>query len=137
MSDHLFDDAIIDSLIDKFDPGLLNIAIDRKIDLIFDLHDAMKVRTSKKGVIDIGKGLGDYDAVDIGLFVSPVEIFEYLEKAKSASDHEDCSLADAVRLMAIDKKIQVIEIGDAWWQDVDTPGALRHAERNLSVLVRS
>ena len=45
MSDHLFDDAMVGRLLDNFDPGLLNIAIDRKLDSIFDLHDAMKVQT--------------------------------------------------------------------------------------------
>src|SRR5947207_4634808 len=45
MSDHLFDDAIVDCLLDDFDPRLLNIAIDRKLNLIFDLDDAMKVQT--------------------------------------------------------------------------------------------
>ncbi|PYK27166.1 MAG: hypothetical protein DME59_05765 [Verrucomicrobia bacterium] len=113
------------------------MAVDRKLDSIFDLHDAMKVRTRKNGVIDIGKNLGNYDAIDIGLFVSPVEIFTYLGKAKSASNQGDCSLTDAVRLMAADGKTQVIEIGDTWWQDVDTPGALRYAEKNLTPLVRS
>src|ERR1041385_9056690 len=32
MSDHLFADAIVDRLLDNFDPGLLNIAVDRKLD---------------------------------------------------------------------------------------------------------
>ena len=137
MGDHLFDNAIVNRLLDNFDPQLLNMAVDRKLDSIFDLHDAMKVRTRKNGVIDIGKNLGNYDAIDIGLFVSPVEIFTYLGKAKSASNQGDCSLTDAVRLMAADGKTQVIEIGDAWWQDVDTPGALRYAEKNLTALVRS
>src|SRR5262249_45639254 len=60
MSDHLFDDVIIDCLVNKFDPRLLNISIDRKLDSIFDLHDAMKVRTRKNRVTDIGKKLRDY-----------------------------------------------------------------------------
>jgi 1L-myo-inositol 1-phosphate cytidylyltransferase len=137
MADHLFDDVIIDCLLNKFDARLLNISIDRKLDSIFDLHDAMKVQTRKNRVIDIGKGLRDYDAIDIGLFVCPTEIFTYLDKAKSASSQSDCSLADGIRLMAADGKTQVIEIGDARWQDVDTPGALRHAARNLSALVSS
>ncbi|PYK28295.1 MAG: hypothetical protein DME59_02860, partial [Verrucomicrobia bacterium] len=81
MGDHLFDNAIVNRLLDSFDPQLLNMAVDRKLDSIFDLHDAMKVRTRKNGVIDIGKNLGNYDAIDIGLFVSPVEIFTYLGKA--------------------------------------------------------
>jgi choline kinase len=137
MADHLFDDSIVDSLLEKFDPAVLNIAIDGKLDSIFDLHDAMKVRTRKDRVIDIGKNLGNYDAVDVGLFVSPVEMFTYLDKAKSANHQSDCSLADAIRLMAADAKTRVIEIGEAWWQDVDTPGALLSAEKNLTALIRS
>jgi choline kinase len=137
MSDHLFDDAVIDRLFDNFDPTLLNIAIDRKLDSIFDLRDAMKVRTAKDRLIDIGKDLHDYDAIDMGLFICPAEIFSYLEKAKSANGQGDCSLADAMQLMAADAKTRVIEIGDAWWQDVDTPGALRYAEKNLTAVVRS
>ena len=57
MGDHLFDDAILDRLLDDFDPALLNIAVDRKLDSIFDLDDAMKVQTRKNRIIAIGKNL--------------------------------------------------------------------------------
>src|SRR5437870_13706881 len=45
MSDHLFDDAVVDRLLASFEPGYLSIAVDQKLDSIFDLEDAMKVRT--------------------------------------------------------------------------------------------
>jgi 1L-myo-inositol 1-phosphate cytidylyltransferase len=132
MSDHIFENAIIDRLVDSFAPGFLNIAVDRKLDSIFDLEDAMKVRTRGNRVTDIGKKLSDYDAIDIGLFVCPLEIFEYFERAKSRSGRNDCSLADGVRLMAGDDKVRGIDIGDGWWQDVDTPSMLWHAEKKMS-----
>jgi 1L-myo-inositol 1-phosphate cytidylyltransferase len=131
MSDHLFDDTIVDRLLDSFDPDFLNVAIDRKLDSIFDLDDAMKVQTREDTITDIGKKLRDYDAIDIGLFVCPIEIFDYLERAKSSSGTNDCSLADGVRLMAADDKVRVIDIGDGWWQDVDTPRMLQHAEKTM------
>ena len=34
------------------------------------------------------------------------------------------------RLMAGDGKVRGIDIGDAWWQDIDTPRVLEHAERH-------
>jgi 1L-myo-inositol 1-phosphate cytidylyltransferase len=83
MGDHLFDDTIIDCLLDNFEPGVLNIAIDRKLDLIVDLDDAMKVQTRGAKVTGIGKNLRSYDAIDTGLFVCPAEIFAYLEQAKA------------------------------------------------------
>lgn len=132
MSDHLFDDGIVDRLLDSFDSDFLNVAVDRKLHSIFDLDDAMKVQTRGNRIVDIGKKLRDFDAIDIGLFVCPLEIFDYFERAKSRSGRNDCSLADGVRLMAGDDKVRAIDIGDGWWQDVDTPSMLRHAERKMS-----
>lgn len=131
MSDHLFDDGIVDRLLDSFDSDYLNVAVDRKLDSIFDLEDAMKVQTQGNRIADIGKNLSDYDAIDIGLFVCPPEIFDYLERAKSCSGTNDCSLADGVRLMAGDRKVRAIDIGDGWWQDVDTPRMLQRAEKTM------
>jgi choline kinase len=132
MGDHLFDDAIFDRLLDDLDPTLLNVAIDRKLDSIFDLDDAMKVQTAKKRIIAIGKDLLEYDGIDTGLFVCPLEIFDYLERAKSASGQSDCGLSDGIRLMAMEDKVRAIDIGQSWWQDVDTPRMLRHAEEHMS-----
>jgi len=132
MSDHLFDNTIVDRLIESADPDSLNIAVDRKLGSIFDLEDAMKIRTREDRIIGIGKNLRDYDAIDIGLFVCSLEIFDYLERAKSDSSRNDCSLADGIHLMAGDDKVRAIDIGAAWWQDVDTPEMLQHAERQLA-----
>ena len=137
MSDHLFDDAVVDRLLDSSEPAFLNVAVDRKLDSIFDLEDAMKVQTSGDRITDIGKNLRHYDAIDTGLFVCPVEIFDYLERAKSSSRRSDCSLADAVQLMAGDRNVRAIDIGDAWWQDVDTPQMLKYAERQMSERMQS
>jgi choline kinase len=132
MGDHLFDNAIVDLLIDSYDPALLNVAVDRKLDSIFDLEDAMKVQTYEDQIVAIGKNLRDYDAIDTGLFVCPAEIFDYLERAKSRSGGSDCSLADGVRLMAIDNKVRAVDIGKSWWQDVDTPEMLRYVEKAIT-----
>src|SRR5436190_12799126 len=132
MSDHLFDDAIVKHLVDSFDSDFLGVAVDRKLNSIFDLDDAMKVQTQANLVTDIGKNLRDYDAIDIGLFVCPLEIFDYLERAKSISRQSDCSLADGVRLMARDNKVHAIDIGEGRWQDVDTQQMLAHAEGQIA-----
>jgi len=126
MGDHLFGPLIVNLVIQNADLSLLNVAVDRKLDAIFDLADAMKIKTNEDRVISIGKDLKDYDAIDTGLFVCPPGSFDYLEKAKRG---EDCSLADGVRAMATDGKARAIDIGDAWWQDIDSPETLKHARR--------
>jgi choline kinase len=132
MGDHVFDDALIDCLLDNFEPGLLNVAIDRKLESIVDLDDAMKVQIRGNTVTGIGKNLRRYDAIDTGLFVCPSDVFAYLEQAKSINGRNDCSLANGVELMAIDGKVRGIDIGSARWHDIDTPQVLEHAEQDTS-----
>ena len=128
MSDHLFDESIVDLLLREAEPERLNLAIDKKLDSIFDLNDAMKVRVQGDRLVAIGKDLQDYDAIDTGFFVCPRKFFDYLEKAKR---NDDCSLADGVRLMGADDQVRGIDIGAAWWQDIDTPEMLACAETQL------
>ncbi|MDQ6654550.1 MAG: NTP transferase domain-containing protein [Verrucomicrobiota bacterium] len=129
MADHLFDEAVLETLVRQSDPEQLNLAVDRKLGAIFDLDDAMKVQTEGERVTGIGKTLSPYDAIDTGAFLCSLEIFRYLRAAQN--EEGDCSLAEGVRLMAHDRKVRAIDIGSAWWQDVDTPEMLRHAESIL------
>ena len=124
MGDHLFGPLIVERAIEQANFSMLNVAVDRKLDAIFDLDDAMKVQTKDDRVMAIAKDLKEYDAIDTGLFVCPTEFFDYLERAKH---DDDCSLADGVRAMAMDGKVRAIDIGDAWWQDIDTPDMLAKA----------
>jgi choline kinase len=132
MGDHVFDDTVVGRLLDNFEPDLLNIAIDRKLDSIVDLDDAMKLQTHGNKVIGIGKNLQSYDAIDTGLFVCPAEIFTYLEQAKDVNDGTDCSLANGIELMAVDGKVRGIDIGSGRWHDIDTRRVLEHAEQDAS-----
>ena len=133
MGDHLFETSILRRLIAHGNRSHVTLAVDRKISHIFDLTDAMKVRTVDDSVAAIAKDLSAFDAIDTGLFVCPPEVFDYLESAKS---HGDCSLADGLRLMAQERKVDAMDIGDAWWQDVDTPAMLQCAEQNLPESLR-
>lgn len=136
MGDHLFDPAILSLVLENSAAASLNLAVDKKLETIFDIDDAMKVQTAGERVITLGKTLEIYDAIDTGIFLCPNELFDYLGRAKSRSPGSDCSLADGVRLMAADGKVRAIDIGPAWWQDVDTPEMRAHAEENLGALAR-
>ena len=103
MGDHLFDPSVFERIVEEADRSELNLAIDRKIEAIFDLDDAMKVQTDADRVVAIGKNLASYDAIDTGVFLCPNELFDYLRRAQR---NGDCSLADGVRLMAGEGKVR-------------------------------
>ena len=128
MGDHLFDSSILSRLLRQGNAAELNLAIDRKIGAIFDLDDAMKVRTRGDRVVAIGKNLQGYDAIDTGIFLCPNELFAYLRRARKDGD---CSLADGVRLMAQEGKVRAIDIGLRWWQDIDDAAMRARAEEIL------
>jgi 1L-myo-inositol 1-phosphate cytidylyltransferase len=128
MGDHLFDSAILDALLVHADPTRLNLAIDKKIESIFDLDDAMKVRVEENRIAAIGKTLAGYNAIDTGIFICPEVIFQYLRRVLQ---NDDCALADGVRLMAEEGNALAVDIGEAWWQDVDTPEMLVRAEEEI------
>lgn len=129
MADHLFDPAILERMIEHAHPQELNLAVDAKIDSVFDLDDAMKVQTENEVVVAISKTLSTYNAIDTGIFICPESIFDFL---RSVLRNDDCSLADGVRAMAAKGKVRAIDIGEAWWQDVDTPAMLQHAQEFLT-----
>ena len=133
MGDHLFEPALLEALIEGASADRVNLAIDRKIESIFDLDDATKVLTEGDRLTGIGKELATYDAIDTGAFLCSEEIFTYLRAAQG--DRGDCSLSDGVRLMAADGKVRAVDIGEAWWQDVDTPEMLRRAEEESARLL--
>lgn len=125
MGDHLFQPSILDHLLAQVDDTRLNLAIDKKVASIFDLDDAMKVRSEGNRIVAIGKTLESYNAIDTGIFICPEAIFEYLRRVLKEGD---CSLADGVRLMAEEGNALAVDIGESWWQDVDTPAMLARAE---------
>lgn len=86
----------------------LYLAVDKKIKRIFDLDDATKVKSREGRIVDIGKTIPEYDAVDTGLFICPPGIFEALEGAQVRGD---CSLSDGVRAMAERGQARTVDIG--------------------------
>lgn len=129
MSDHLFESGLLDSFCLQecsHEGGIL--AIDRKIDLIFDLPDAMKVKLSGERILTLGKQLEEYQAIDTGAFLLSNSVFDAFRESRTEND---LSLAGAIRILASKGQMETFDIGPARWIDVDTPESLVEAERLL------
>jgi choline kinase len=125
MADHLFDDQIASDLLElPVDGDATVLAVDRKLNSLFDIDDATKVATNGIYITDIGKQLSRYDAVDTGMFLCSRSLFSALELSVVDGD---CSLSDGMRILAANRKLLAFDVGEALWQDVDTPEALEYA----------
>ncbi len=124
MADHLFEPQTARLMArQQLAPGEVILGVDPNIDRIFDLDDATKVRRRGDRIIDIGKEIVDYDAIDTGMFLCTPTLFDDLDRATKEGN---CSLSDGMRLLARGRRLRALEI-DAPWHDLDTPEALAHA----------
>ena len=131
MCDHLFDPAILERLTSSGEGDVRAeclLAVDYRINKVFRLDDATKVQLSNSTITAIGKGLHSYDAVDVGLFICQPQVFDVLQQARAAGEG---SLSAGWRRLIPRRQFQALDIGEAFWVDVDTPDSLQHAERVL------
>ena len=134
MGDHIFDVNVLRRLLrTPIAPDESILAVDRKIAKVFDLGDATKVVEVNGGLKAIGKNLADYNAIDTGMFLCTPVVFEALT---AVQDEGDGNLSDAIRWLARRDQMRTFDIGDALWQDVDTPAMRREAERRLGEALR-
>ncbi|RME47322.1 MAG: phosphocholine cytidylyltransferase family protein [Deltaproteobacteria bacterium] len=126
MADHLFDLGILDRLVGQpLHDGLI-LCVDRKLDTIFDMEDATKVQVDRGRIVDIGKTIPAFNAVDTGIFACTPAIFPALSTI--AQERGDVSLSEGVKRLALEGRAFVMDIEGGWWQDVDTPESYRHAQ---------
>jgi len=126
MADHLFEPETAETLIQQpLASGEVILAVDPNIDRVFDLDDATKVLRNGDRIVDIGKEIAHYDALDTGIFLCSPTLFDRLELAAKEGN---CSLSDGMRQLIAERRLRALEIGEGRWQDLDTPEALAHAE---------
>ena len=126
MADHIFEPETARVLLKQsLTPGDVILAVDPNIDRIFDLDDATKVLRRGDWIVDIGKEIVHYDALDTGMFLCSPALFDDLEAAVKDGN---CSLSDGMRQLIARGRLRGLEVGDGQWQDLDTPEALAHAE---------
>jgi 1L-myo-inositol 1-phosphate cytidylyltransferase len=130
MSDHIFEPHTAACLLrQRLGQDEAILAVDHKLDCIFDMDDATKVVRMGDYIISIGKNLKVYDAADTGMFLCTPAVFDALDAVMKDGN---CSLSDGMQHMASNRKLRAYDIEDAIWQDIDTPEMLDFAQVQLS-----
>ncbi len=135
MSDHIFDYKTLCEL-KKVDMGQDSgvLCVDNNLNRVPNLDDATKVRTHGNRLINLDKSLTDFNAIDTGIFLLNPELFAALRQSQMRGDE---SLSGGIRVLAEEGRMRTWNIGDRFWQDVDTVPDARHAERLLLHSTRS
>ncbi len=130
MADHILDDGIMKLIRNHRPPSKgLTLCVDFKLESIFDTDDATKLLCKDNRIIKIGKDLNNYNAVDTGVFVATSGLMDVLEDVFHCKG--DASLSQGVQALADNRLATVLDIKDAFWQDVDNYEMLLHAENLL------
>ena len=129
MSDHIFSGSILTRLAQQHgaDRGV-TLAVDfRCDDPLIDPDDATWVKLDGAGFIEaIGKTIAPYDAVDCGAFLCTPELAAAIRAA--IAEGKAGSLSEGMQKLADAGRAATMDIGSAWWLDVDDPRAFDLAE---------
>lgn len=131
MSDHLFEGSTLQDFVRLGAPpsgGVL--AVDSKVEDIFDLPDATKVMAAGEQVQHMGKDLQSFNAIDTGIFALTPSVFGAMQESAAQGDQ---SLTGGISVLARTEGVRTWDIGRRRWIDIDTPAALREAERLVSL----
>lgn len=130
MADHVLDDQIMNQIRFHRPPkDGATLCVDYKLNTIFDMEDATKVFEENGLVRRIGKDLKNFNCVDTGVFIGTEGLMRAIGQVYDQKG--DASLSEGVQLLAQNRRMEVLDIKDAYWQDVDTPEMMAHAETLL------
>ena len=137
MADHLYSSELVQMLRRQdLTAADLYLATDTRIASILDIDDATKVRSHDGHIVQIGKAIPTYDRIDCGVFLVGQPLVDALaqvreENVSNEAPTGNCSLSQGVQRLADRGRARIADIGDAWWQDVDTPEDMSHALATL------
>lgn len=126
MGDHLFDPAVLERLL-HHPVGIAEsvLAVDTRPADPATAAEATRVRLSGSYIIDIGKGITPWDALDTGMFVFTPALFDALREAQADGR---TTLSAGVQRLAARRLMRGAAIVDSSWCDIDTPDDLGLAE---------
>jgi len=122
MSDHITTSKLIEMALDSYE-GESILCVDRQPICLSSVEEATKVALDEEGyVINIGKRLEEWDAVDTGVFNLNTQLYQLV-----GNDIEPVNISDCMMLLIKALKLKACDVTGIPWIDVDTMIDLVHA----------
>ncbi len=130
MGDHLFNKAIIEKAIENINRHPL-LCIDKNPCYPPQVKDATKVLINQKGyIVDIGKNIPKWNAVDTGLFILDNAIFNVIYQLERQKP--DLTITDCIKYLSLNvKPVWGCNITGHFWFDIDTKQDIEFVESFL------
>lgn len=120
MADHLVDPAIVRALADG---DLFRLAVERTDPTDIRGAEATRARVQDGKVVDLGKTIDDWNALDTGLFWCSPRIFDAMTPAL-----RDGEAGQIFATLARAGELDAVDVSGRLWIDIDTVEDLRRAE---------
>ena len=106
------------------------LAVDRRIDEVFDENECLKIRLYGELAWDVGYNLESPDGVAPGMIRISLHLIETLKRLVADAD---LSILDCLRAMARRGRVRVLDVNNARWIAISSPQAKRYAELLLKL----
>jgi len=128
MTDHIFSPDRLQLAISGFKENHCNLlVVEDRMRFNGDIDDATRVTVSNNKILNIGKQLTPFDAIDTGMFILRPEDITVALKSAGPSP----SVSDAMRVLSEAGKLNALDVQSGFWQDIDTSEDLQAAEFKL------
>ena len=124
MSDHVVTPIAVQRVVSSKELKNL-LLVDRKVERIFDIGDATKVRCQDSRILNINKNLAEYNGIDCGIFRLNARFFSAM-RAKMEQGKDSIS-AGIEELISNEDMMAIFMENHEVWIDIDTPQAYQHA----------
>ncbi len=127
MSDHIVSSSALRRVADA-GAGRNYLLVDPDTESVFDIDDATKVKCEGSQIVDIGKMIPVYNAIDCGVFKLTDRFFPSMKEALVNNEE---SISAAIKILIKNNDMEAIysQSRDRW-MDIDTPEAYKYILNN-------
>lgn len=127
MSDHIFEQSILEELIDHWSDRAFTVCLDRSPSRSETL-EGLKLLLRESDVVLTGKEVPPHYGIDTGLIMCRGRAKDYI-RATVREKGPQARISDALNMAASSGDVDYVDVTGKVWKDVDTPEDLERARK--------